>query len=303
MLRAAAAGPGGGADAARGGRRPTLRAAQAQLDLHTIASPIDGVLDSLTCSLGQTLGRGHGGGAGGRCQAAPRGGLARGAGRPAGRRPARRPRSDPVGSGRTCRARAGRGRVGGVGRTAKWCFIGAVVRSAASGQPAGPHPGGQRRGQAQPRAGVSASVIVSRRTSGGAGGGGPGLGRGARCWRRPRQGRRCSCTRPSGSADRQWIEIDRDRPASRRAGDRRRRLRFARRHAGEGGGLAMSERGAGHRSPQPASRGRCAPDEHGSWQVSDRTMSLSCDHSPSWPRHPRCPAAKPGRPGPAATSA
>jgi multidrug efflux pump subunit AcrA (membrane-fusion protein) len=33
----------------------TLRAAQTQLDLHTLASPIPGVLDSLTCSLGQTL--------------------------------------------------------------------------------------------------------------------------------------------------------------------------------------------------------------------------------------------------------
>ncbi|MGD0896427.1 MAG: efflux RND transporter periplasmic adaptor subunit [Thermoguttaceae bacterium] len=34
------------------------RAAQAQRDLHVIATPIDGVLDSLTCSLGQTLSAG-----------------------------------------------------------------------------------------------------------------------------------------------------------------------------------------------------------------------------------------------------
>jgi len=35
-----------------------LRAAQTQLELDTLASPIDGVLDSLTCSLGQTLASG-----------------------------------------------------------------------------------------------------------------------------------------------------------------------------------------------------------------------------------------------------
>jgi len=35
-----------------------VRAAQTQLDLDTLASPIDGVLDSLTCSLGQTLASG-----------------------------------------------------------------------------------------------------------------------------------------------------------------------------------------------------------------------------------------------------
>ena len=35
-----------------------LRAAQTQLELDTLVSPIDGVLDSLTCSLGQTLAAG-----------------------------------------------------------------------------------------------------------------------------------------------------------------------------------------------------------------------------------------------------